>query len=135
MIEYATACSAAQTAAYPGAATLIYAKYFRGNQQLTGTWLVTQTVAALVTAGGQDVQSVHVLRLANGTNALGSGGAGTVYLIANQYIDSVTAASATDIANYPNALTKIAKRFFSNAQQNVGDMLVTEAVATVIAAS
>jgi uncharacterized protein (UPF0333 family) len=137
--DSATAATAAQIAAYPGAATQISVRYWRKNQQLTGTYLVVEAVSAIQTAATTAVpnalQTVHVVQNADGSAAPGSGGAGTIYIIQNSLTDSITAATTAQIATYPNALTQINKRYWSNASQGTGTMIVTEAVAAVLAAS
>lgn len=135
----ATAATAAQTAAYPGAATQIDVRYWRGNQQLTGKYYVVETLSAIQTAATTAVpnalQTVHVVQFASGLPAPGSGGSGTAYIVQNSLNDSITAATAAQIVTYPNALTAVNKRYWSNAQQLTGQMIVTETVAAVIAAS
>lgn len=137
--DSATACTAADTAAYPGAATSISVRYWRKNQQLTGNYLVVETVSAIQTAATTAVpnalQTVHVVQFSTGLPAPLSTGAGTVYIIQNSLTDSITAATAAQIVTYPNALTQINKRYWSNASQGTGTMIVTETVAAVIAAS
>jgi hypothetical protein len=140
--ESATAASAAQTAAYPGAATVINVIYFVGNQQYTGTYLVVETLATIQTAATlaspNCLQTVHIVQFTSGDAAPGSAGAGTAYIISNSFNTGpygITAATATDIVNYPNALTRLNRTTSNNSQKNSGIMIVTEATAAVIAAS
>lgn len=134
-IESATAATAAQIAAFPNTVAVISMKYYKGNQQLTGTIYCTQTVAALVTGSGSYLQSVHVVQLSNGQAAPLSTTTGTIYAINNSRIKRLLAATPAQIVTYPNALTQIQNIYWSNAQQLTGTLIVTEAIATVQAAS
>lgn len=132
LIDTVTACSAAESAAYPGAVTKISVRYFRKNQQLTGSYLVTQSVATVVGNSGGVLQSLHVVQLPGGDTVPGFAGAGTVYGINSSLNESVLAATAAQIVTYPSALSQINRRYFSNSQQNTGTLIVTESVASVI---
>lgn len=135
LIDSVTAASAAQIAQFPGAVSQLEVRYWRGAQQLTGIVLATNTVANILTGSAGMFQSVHIVQFSTGLPAPLSGSTGTVYLINNQLIDSIIAATSTQIATYPNALTQINKRYWSNSAQFTGTMIVTETVAAVLAAS
>ena len=81
------------------------------------------------------LQSVHILQYANGTQDPLFASTGTVGGISNLNIDRIYPATAKMIATYPSAITAIKVRYFEMAQQFTGVIIVTEAVAAVIAAS
>ncbi len=144
-IDSATAPSAKQLVQFPTAIIQVSSRYFRNNQQLTGTYIISTVgtttsssaaaLAALVTAGNGILQAVHLVQLTNGSAAAGSGGAGTLYVLNNLQFDELAPATAKQIVTYPNALTQIKKRYYSNAAQFTGAAICTESLATVQAAS
>lgn len=135
-----TAATAAQTAAYPGTATVIISQYWRGQQRLTGTYYVVETVAQVGGLAGNALQSVHVLRLpyVSGAVSLNTplfASTGNIYLINNSLIDGVETAATALAATYTNVVAQINTRFFNNNQQFASNYLVTETVAAVIGAT
>lgn len=134
-IDSATACTAAQIAAFPNAVNQVNIRYYSNSQQLTGTLYVTTALATIATNSGGYLQSLHLVQLSNNSPAPLSTTTGTVYLIANNQIRNILAATAKQIVTYPNALTQINKVYYSGNQQLTGTAICTESVATVIAAT
>jgi len=77
------------------------------------------------------VQSLTVIKDVNGVYTA----AGIATGIQNLDIDSATACTAAQIASYPNAVTAVDIRYYSNSQQLTGTIFVTQTVAAIVTAS